>query len=114
MKLVLATIQPTKLRAVKVALAASGVERITVSDSQEFGDAAEINMVRGTQRPARVFRKVTLQIAVNDDFLERTVETIGRVARTGRVGNDNDGQVCIIPLERTIDISNNSQGPGAV
>ena len=114
MKLIIATIPPTKLRALKVALAAMGVERITVSDTQEFGDSVEINMLRGANRQARVFRTVTLQIAVNDDFLAPTVETIERIARTGRLGNDQNGQICVLPMAQAIEISTNTHGPGAI
>ncbi|MFH1923295.1 MAG: P-II family nitrogen regulator, partial [Planctomycetota bacterium] len=54
------------------------------------------------------------EIVVNDDFLERTVETIANAARTGREGSIGDGKIFVLPAEEAIQISDASQGPGAV
>jgi nitrogen regulatory protein P-II 1 len=114
MKLILATIQPTKLRALKVALAEIGVERLTICDSQEYRDQSPVPILRGRQQRARVFRKVTLEIAVNNDFLKPTVDLILRVARTGKLGNDGDGQISVLPLVQVLDIAQGTSGPGAI
>lgn len=115
MKLVIAIIQPTKLRAVKEALAEVGVERITICDSQEYAQRPDrVPIFRGQEIRTDVLRKITLEIAVNDDFLDRTVETICRVARTGARGNDGDGKVFVLPLEQTVKIKGDQRGPSAV
>jgi nitrogen regulatory protein P-II 1 len=61
-----------------------------------------------------LLRKVALEIAVNEDFLERTVETIGRVARTGPQGAIGDGKVFVLPVEEVIRLSDTVRGPMAV
>jgi len=76
-KLVLAIIQPTKLSAVHEALEKIEVERMTVCDAQGFGrQRGRTEMFRGHEYAVTLLRKVALEIIVNDDFLDRTVETI--------------------------------------
>jgi nitrogen regulatory protein P-II 1 len=59
-------------------------------------------------------QKVVLEIAVNEDFLERTVETIQRVARSGPAGAIGDGKIFVLPLEEVIRLSDTVRGPEAV
>jgi nitrogen regulatory protein PII len=114
-KLVIAIIQPPKLNAVREALEKIEVARMTVSDGQGFGRyGGRIEMYRGQQHRLDLLRKVMLEIVVNDDFLERTVQTICNVARTGPEGNIGDGAIFVLPAEDTIMISDGSRGPGAV
>ncbi|MFH1265025.1 MAG: P-II family nitrogen regulator [Planctomycetota bacterium] len=115
MKLVLAIIQPTKLDAVREALDEIEVLRMTVSDAQGFGQQrGRTAMYRGHEYRTTLLRKIALEIVVNDDFLERTVETIANAARTGREGSIGDGKIFVLPAEEAIQISDASQGPGAV
>jgi len=108
-------IQPTKLRAVKQALTKVGVERVTICDSQEFArHTGRIPLYRGVPYRADILRKITLEIAVNDDFLDRTVEVIERVARTGRRGYDGDGKIFVLPLDQAIQFAPETRGPGAI
>ena len=55
-----------------------------------------------------------LEIAVNDDFLERTIETIQSVAKTGNDGNFGDGKIFVMPLVETIQIGGLQRGPAAI
>lgn len=115
MKLVIAIIQPTKLRALKEALAEAGVDRITICDSQEYARRPDrVPIFRGQEVSSNILRKITLEIAINDDFLERTLEIICRVARTGIRGNDGDGKVFVLPLADVIDTKHETRGPGAI
>ena len=84
MRLVVAIIQPTKLCAVHEALEDVEVERMTICDGQEFGPKPRRTIYRGHAHLPVLQRKVVLEIVVNDDFLERTVEAISSVARSGR------------------------------
>src|SRR5262245_23641071 len=110
MRLVLALIQPTKLKAVQEALAKVGVERMTVCDALGYGQQqgrTRVGAARSTSaagRPA-LLRKVALEIAVNEDFLERTVETIRHVARTGAAGAIGDGKVFVLPIDQCVRLS---------
>jgi nitrogen regulatory protein P-II 1 len=114
-KFVIAVIQPTKLKAVREALEKIEVTRMTVCDAQGFGrQRGRKEMYRGHEYTATLLRKVALEILVNDDFLERTVETIVNVARTGPEGTIGDGKIFILPALETIQISDGTRGPGAV
>jgi nitrogen regulatory protein P-II 1 len=114
-KLVIAIIQPTKLNAVREALAKIEVTRLTVCDSQGFGrQRGRTEMYRGHEYSTRMLRKVVLEIMVNDDFLERTVNTIISVARTGPEGTIGDGKIFVLPAMQAVQISDGFRGLGAV
>ncbi|MGQ9573850.1 MAG: P-II family nitrogen regulator [Thermoguttaceae bacterium] len=115
MKLVIAVIQPTKLDAVREALQKVEVTRMTVCDAQGFGrQRGRRELYRGHEYTATLLRKIVLEIIVNDDFLERTVETIASVARTGPEGTIGDGKIFVLPAQEAIQIDDGSRGPGAV
>jgi nitrogen regulatory protein P-II 1 len=115
MRLVLALIQPTKLKAVQEALRHIGVERMTVCDAlgygQQRGQTVAGKSAEG--RPA-LLRKVALEIAVNEDFLGRTVDTITQIARTSPSGAIGDGKIFVLPVEEVIRLSDTVRGPEAV
>ena len=115
MRLVLALIQPTKLKAVQEALAKIGVERMTVCDALGYGQQGgqRLDSEPGSGRTT-LLRKVALEIAVNEDFLERTVDTISAVARTGSSGAIGDGKIFVLPVEEVIRLSDTIRGPEAV
>ncbi len=115
MKLITAIIQPTKLRAVREALHKIDVERLTVLDAQGFGrQRGQTEMYRGNEYATYLLRKITLEIAVNDDFLDRTLDTIINVSRTGPEGNIGDGKIFVQPIEEVIQIGGTEQGPAAI
>ena len=115
MKLVMAIIQPTKLQAVREALVRIGVERMTVCDAQGYGrQRGQTERYRGIEYKTHLLRKIALEIVVNDDFLDRTIETIEQVARTGSEGNIGDGKIFVMPACEAITIDRGERGPGAV
>jgi nitrogen regulatory protein P-II 1 len=114
-KLITAIIQPGKLDAVMARLAKVGVERMTVCDAMGYGrQRGRTEMYRGHEYKTNLLRKVALEIVVNEDFVERTVETIVNTARTGTEGNIGDGKILIQPVVETIQIGGMVRGPGAV
>jgi nitrogen regulatory protein P-II 1 len=115
MKMVIAIIQPTKLSAVREALAKIGVTRMTVCDAQGYArQRGQTGMYRGNEYKTNLLRKISLEIVVNDDFLDRTIETVAHVARTGPEGNIGDGKIFVLPAEEAIEISPVTRGPEAV
>ena len=115
MKLVLAIIQPTKLAAVREALQRIGVDRMTVCDAQGFGrQRGQTATYRGIEYKTQLLRKISLEIFVNDDFLERTVETLSQIARTGSEGNIGDGKIFVLPADEAITIDGGQRGQSAV
>jgi len=114
-KLVMAVIQPTKLSAVREALEKIEVTRMTICDAQGFGrQRGRTEMYRGHEYTTILLRKIVLEILVNDDFLDRTIETIINAARTGHEGTIGDGKIFVVPAEQTIQIWGDVRGPGAV
>jgi len=114
-KLVIAIIQPTKLAAVREALEKIDVERLTVCDAQTFGRRRELTeLFRGRKSTIAPLRKVVLEIVVNDDFLDRTIETIAGTARTGTEGTLGDGKIFVLPADQAIQLPDAARGPGAV
>lgn len=115
MRMILAVIQPTKLTAVREALEQVGVERMTVLDAQGYArQRGRTPSYRGHEYKTNLLRKVTLEIVVNDDFLQRTIDTIAQVARTGSQGTIGDGKIFVLPVGETIRIGETVQGPEAV
>lgn len=115
MKVVIAIIQPTKLEAVREALRAVEVTRMTVFNAQGYARQRGIpELYRGREYQTTLMQKVVLEIVVNDDFLERTIHTIVQAARTGLQGNIGDGKIFVVPVEEAIQIEDGTRGPGAV
>ena len=115
MKIILAIIQPTKLDAVQEALAKIEVTRMTVCDAQGYGrQRGQTAMYRGHEYKTNLLRKIALEIVVNDDFLDRTIETIINVARTGPEGNIGDGKIFVLPVEEAVRINDGHRGMEAV
>src|SRR5262249_61654441 len=98
MRLVLALIQTTKLKAVQEALANVGVERMTVCDALGYGQQrGGASGGTPTTRP-HFRRKVALEIAVNEGFLDRTVKNNTHVPPTGRTGAVGDGKRFVLAI----------------
>jgi nitrogen regulatory protein P-II 1 len=114
-KLIITIIQPTKLSAVREALEKIEVMRMTVCDAQGFGrQRGRTEMFRGNEYTSTLLRKVALEIFVNDDFLDRTLEAIINTARTGSEGTIGDGKIFVLPAEQAIQMDDGIRGPGAV
>lgn len=115
MKLIIAIIQPSKLEAVKQALTEVEVFRLTVMDCQGFGrQKGQTEAYRGHEFSVNLLRKVQLQIAVNENFVEPTVNAIIRGGRTGEKGEIGDGKIFVLPLDDCIRIRTGERGGEAI
>jgi nitrogen regulatory protein P-II 1 len=115
MKLIIAIIQPQKLEAVKEALTEVEVFRLTVVDVQGFGrQKGHTELYRGHEFSVNLLRKVQLQIAVNDEFVERTVNAIIKGGRTGDTGQIGDGKIFILPMDDCVRIRTGERGNEAI
>lgn len=115
MKLIVAIIQPHKLEAVKQALTEVEVFRLTVMDCQGFGrQKGQTEVYRGHAFAVNLLRKVQLQIAVNEDFVEPTISAIMKAGRTGEKGEIGDGKIFVLPLEDCVRIRTGERGPDAI
>ncbi len=100
--MVTAVIKPFKLDDVREALAEIGVQGITVSEVKGFGrQKGHTELYRGAEYVIDFLPKIKLEIAIDDDQVERVVETIAGSARTGKIG---DGKIFVTPLERVVRI----------
>jgi nitrogen regulatory protein P-II 1 len=115
MKLIIAIIQPSKLEDVKAALSRVEVVRLTIMDVQGFGrQKGQTEVFRGREITVNLLRKVQLQIAVNDHFVEPTINAIIEGGRTGEEGQIGDGKIFVLPLEDCIRIRTGERGPEAI
>ena len=115
MKYIIAIIQPSRLEAVKEALSEIEVFRLTVSDVQGIGRQKGHNEVyRGHEYKVNFVSKVKLEIAVNDEFAEPTVNAITAAAITGETGKIGDGKIFILPLEDVVRIRTRERGSDAI
>ena len=115
MKLIIAVIQPSKLEDVKAALSEVEVVRLTIMDVQGFGrQKGQTEMYRGREITLNLLRKVQLQIAVNDAFVEPTISAIIRGGRTGDSGQIGDGKIFVLPLDDCIRIRTGERGTDAI
>ena len=112
MKLIIAIIQPYKLEQVKEELYKAQVNLITVSEVLGHGRQKGVTEVyRGIKETGNLLRKVRLEIAVNDNFLEPTIKAIVKGAKTGETG---DGKIFVLDLKECLRIRTEERGPAAV
>jgi nitrogen regulatory protein P-II 1 len=115
MKLIVAIIQPSRLEAVKTALTEVEVFRLTVMDVQGFGrQKGHTEVYRGHEFSVNLLRKVRLEIAVNEEFVEPTVDAIIEGGRTGETGEIGDGKIFVLPMDDCIRIRTGERGEEAI
>ncbi len=114
MKLITAIIRETKLDQVRQALIEAEIKRITVSRVSGHGQQRIEEMYRGQVIIPDLIPKVKIEIAVNDEFVKITVDTILLAARTNGEGNVGDGKIFITPLEECIRIRTGERGGTAI
>ncbi len=115
MKLIIAIVQPAKLEEVKAALTEVEVFRLTVMDVQGFGrQKGQTEVYRGHEISVNLLRKVQLQIAVNDEFVEPTINAIIKGGRSGEAGEIGDGKIFVLPLDDCIRIRTGERGGEAI
>ena len=115
MKLIIAIIQPSKLEAVKAALTEVEVFRLTVMDVQGFGrQKGHAELYRGHEISVNLLRKVQLQIAVNEDFVEPTINAIIKGGRSSPNGEIGDGKIFVLPMDDCIRIRTGERGGEAI
>ena len=112
MKLIIAMIKPYKLEQVKSALAAIGVEGMTVNEVKGFGrQKGHTEIYRGSEYTVDFLPKVKLEVAVGDDAAGKAVDTIVKAAKTGKIG---DGKVFVLPLDEVVRVRTDERGESAV
>ena len=114
-KLIIAIIQPAKLESVKEALTNVDVHRLTVIDCQGFGrQKGHTGVFRGHEFTVNLLRKVQLQIAVNEEFVQPTIDAILGGGRSGDSGEIGDGKIFVLPMDDCIRIRTGERGQEAI
>ena len=112
MKMITAIIQPHRLEEIKKALYSADVNLITVSEVLGHGREKSIDeYYRGIKESGNLLRKIRLEIAVNDNFVEPTIKAIVKGGKTGQVG---DGKIFVLDLERCVRIRTGEEGNEAI
>ncbi len=112
MKIIIAIIKPFKLDDVREALGEIGVQGLTVSEVKGFGrQKGHTELYRGAEYVVDFLPKVKLEIAIDDDLVDRAIEAISNSANTGKIG---DGKIFITPLEQVVRIRTGESGSAAL
>ena len=112
MKLVTAVIKPFKLDDVRESLSEIGVQGITVTEVKGFGrQKGHTELYRGAEYVVDFLPKIKLEIAIDDDLVEKVIESITASANTGKIG---DGKIFVTNLEQIIRIRTGETGAEAV
>jgi nitrogen regulatory protein P-II 2 len=112
MKLVVAMVQPYKLPDVKKALFDADIHKMTVTNVVGCGQQKGFSEAyRGVVHEVNLLKKVRFEIAVNEEFVEPTIQAIIKGAKTGQIG---DGKIFILNLERCVRIRTGEEGNDAI
>ncbi len=112
MKMIIAVIQPNRLPDVKQALFEANVGKMTVTNVIGCGQqAGYTETYRGNVVEVNLLKKIRLEIAVNEDFVDKTVQAIIKGARTGKIG---DGKIFVMDLPQCIRIRTGEEGAAAI
>jgi nitrogen regulatory protein P-II 1 len=112
MKLIIAIIQPSKFLEVKEELYKAEVNLITVSEVLGHGRQKGFSEVyRGTKEMGNLLKKIRLEIAVNENFVEPTIKAIIKGSKTGETG---DGKIFVLDLKECVRIRTEERGSVAI
>lgn len=112
MKYIIAIIKPHKLEDVMKELDREEIHLRTVSEVLGCGRQKGITEVyRGVKEVGNLLRKIKLEIAVNEEYVERTIDAINRSAGDGEIG---DGKIFILDLKDCVRIRTNERGKEAI
>ena len=112
MKFIVAVIQPDRLNDVLDRLTQNEIHLVTVSSVMGRGRQKGVAAVyRSHKEAGSLLKKVKLEIAVNDAFVQPTIDAVNFGARTGQIG---DGKIFILPLEECVRIRTGEMGNEAI
>ena len=112
MKLIIAIIQPHKLEDVRQALYDAQIYSMTVTTALGSGrQKGHTEVYRGSKEVVSLLKKVRIEIAVNDDFVEPAINAIIKGGRTGNIG---DGKIFVLDLPECIRIRTGERGSKAI
>ncbi len=115
MHLIIAYIQPERLNSVKKSLAEREVFKMSVTNALGCGQQGGYEeSYRGSILEVNLLKKVRIEIAVNDDFVQTTIDGIVAGARSGPTGEIGDGKIFVLPLQQCVRIRTGEVGSEAI
>ena len=112
MKYIVAIIQPDRLDEVLDRLTQKEVHLVTVTSVLGRGRQKGVAEVyRSHKEAGSLLRKVKLEIAVNEPYVQATIDAVLGGARTGSIG---DGKIFVLDLPRCIRIRTGEEGNEAI
>ena len=112
MRLIVAFIQPERLNDVKQSLYANEVYKMSITNALGCGEQRGYHETyRGVDIEVNLLKKVRLEVAVNEAYVQPTIDAIVAGARTGEIG---DGKIFVIPMERCVRIRTGEEGNDAI
>jgi len=115
MKLIIAMIKPDALDYVMEQLKKREIRRLTVFEVKGHGEQlGRKEVYRGTEFEVKLRPKLQLEIAVNDNFVEPTIEAIMTGARSAPNGAIGDGKILVLPIDEAIKIRTGERGSTAI
>ncbi|QDF30129.1 P-II family nitrogen regulator [Halarcobacter anaerophilus] len=112
MKKIEAIIKPFKLEDVKEALVENGIAGMTVSDVKGYGrQQGHSELYRGAEYVVDFLAKIKIEVIVNDEDVDATLNVIVEAAKTGKIG---DGKIFVTPVEEVVRIRTEQRGSEAV
>ncbi len=112
MKKIEAIIKPFKLDDIREALTELGVNGMTVTEVKGFGrQKGHTELYRGAEYMVDFLPKAKVEVIVNDELVEKSVEAIVEIARTGKIG---DGKIFVTNIERAVRIRTGEEGSDAI
>ena len=112
MKLVTAYVQPERLNSVKQALYSADIHKMSVTSAMGCGQQKGFHEnYRGVDVEVNLLSKTRIEIAVNEEFVDKTIEAIITGARTGNIG---DGKIFVTNIEQCIRIRTGEKGSDAI
>ena len=107
-----AIVQPNKFDTVKTALIEIGVDGMTVSEVRGHGrQKGHTEVFRGREYSVDLLPKIKVELVVDDDILEKAIDTIMKSAFTGKIG---DGKIFLYKVEGAIRIRSGERGVAAI
>ena len=112
MRLITAIIKPFKLDDVREALAAAGIQGVTITEAKGFGrQKGHAHLYRGNEYEVNFLPKILIEVAVEEQAVERAIEAIRNSARTGKIG---DGKIFVREIDRVVRIRTGETGKRAL
>jgi nitrogen regulatory protein P-II 2 len=112
MKLITAIVKPFKIDDVRDALAAIGIQGMTVTEVKGFGrQKGHTELYRGAEYNVDFMPKIKIEVAVGSDMVDQVIEVISEAANNGKIG---DGKIFVSELHEVVRIRTGEKGAEAL